>query len=152
VPGLRLEDKGLAVAVHWRGAPDEDLAAAETAALVAEVGEATGLAREPGKLVEELRPPIDWDKGATVRSLAAERRLAEVCYVGDDRGDLAAFAAVRELGGVAVAVDHGRETPPGLLAQADVVVTGAEGVGGWLTAMRDQLGRRPPGAAPPAGR
>ncbi|MDQ3974139.1 MAG: trehalose-phosphatase, partial [Actinomycetota bacterium] len=101
----------------------------------------TGLASEPGKLVAELRPPVDWDKGAAVRALADELGLRTVAYVGDDRGDLAAFEAVRELDGIAVAVDHGPETPAELADAADVVL-GSDAVGDWLRGLRDALADR----------
>ncbi|HUH06317.1 MAG TPA: trehalose-phosphatase [Egibacteraceae bacterium] len=139
IPGVRLEDKGLAVALHWRGAADEVQAGRAAAQAVRAVAERTGLAREPGKLVEELRPPVDWDKGASVLALSSELDLERVCYVGDDLGDLAAFAAVRRLGGRAVAVEHSEETPADLLAAADAVLDGPEGVAALLSALRDRL-------------
>jgi trehalose 6-phosphate phosphatase len=139
-PGVLLEDKGLAVAVHWRNARNRKRAGelVELAALA--VAEQTGLAREPGKFVEELRPPIDWDKGASVRSLTAELGLATVVYAGDDRGDLAAFEVVREMGGFALAVDAGAETHPDVLAGADAVLDGTEAFAAWLRRLAERLG------------
>jgi len=138
-PGVVLEDKGLSVALHWRNAPDRDRAGRMVSQLVEALSAQTGLAREPGKLVEELRPPVDWDKGASVRALHRELALGEVVYVGDDRGDLAAFAAAHELGGAAIAVDHGEETPPQLRAAADAVIPGPEAVADWLARLADRL-------------
>lgn len=132
-PGVVLEDKGLAVALHWRTAEDRDAAGAFVGDLIAEVARDTGLHREPGKFVEELRPPLDWDKGSTVRALVEEHALSFVVYVGDDRGDLPALAAVRDAGGRAVVVDHGAETTAEVRAAGDVVLDGAEGVQRWLT-------------------
>lgn len=137
--GVTLEDKGLAVAVHWRNAADRGSAGRAVERLVRDVAAATGLAREPGKLVEELRPPVAWDKGAGVSALTRELGLETVAYVGDDRGDLAAFAAVRRLGGLAVAVDAGDETPAEVLEAADLLLHGTEGVAVWLTDLRDAL-------------
>lgn len=137
--GVVLEDKGLSVAVHWRNAPDRTAAGEAVSTLVEEVAADTGLGREPGKLVEELRPPVAWDKGSAVRALTEELALSEPVYVGDDLGDLTAFAAVRELGGRAVAVDHGAETPSRLLEAADVVLPGNDAVADWLTELRAQL-------------
>lgn len=132
-PGVVLEDKGLAVALHWRTADDRTSAGAFVADLVADVAADTGLAHEPGKFVAELRPPLDWDKGSAVRALVDEHGLRTVVYAGDDRGDLAAFAAVREHGGRIVVVDHGDETPAEVRDAGDVVLDGAEAVGQWLT-------------------
>ena len=131
-PGVVLEDKGLAVALHWRTAEDRDAAGAFVGEVVTEVATDTGLHREPGKFVEELRPPLHWDKGSTVRALVEEHALSLVVYVGDDKGDLPALAAARDAGGRAVVVEHGSETPTEVRAAGDVVLAGAEGVQQWL--------------------
>lgn len=131
-PGVVLEDKGLAVALHWRTADDRDAAGRFVAALVDEVAADTGLAQEPGKFVAELRPPLDWDKGSAVRTLVEEHGLTTVVYAGDDRGDLPAFAAARAAGGHVVVVEHGDETPPEVREAADVLLDGADGVARWL--------------------
>lgn len=141
--GVRVEDKGLSVAVHWRNAADRERAEAMIAPVVERLARESGLHREPGKLVEELRPPVDWDKGRAVRAVAAEAGLTRLAYVGDDRGDLQAFDAVGALGGIRVAVDHGEETPPVLLAAADGSVRGPEGVLALLDAVRGRLGGSP---------
>lgn len=137
--GVTIEDKGLSVAVHWRNAADRTAAGQAVAAAVRRAAEVTGLAGEPGKLVEELRPPVDWDKGAAVRAVAGEVDASAVAYLGDDLGDLAAFRAARELGGWAVAVDHGEETPTELLEAADLVVEGTQGVAALLAELLGRL-------------
>jgi trehalose 6-phosphate phosphatase len=72
------------------------------------------------------------DKGDAVRRVVAESAAREVVVVGDDLGDLAAFAAVARLtaeggDGLRVAV-RSAEAPPQLLAEADLVVEGPPGV------------------------
>lgn len=138
VDGAWVEDKGLAVAVHWRNAADPAAAGRRVVAAVDEVAAATGLRREDGKLVAELRPPVQADKGTAVRLLADG--AAEVAYAGDDLGDLPGFSAVHERGGLAVAVDHGPETPEAVTAAADLVVDGTEGLVAWLEALAARLG------------
>lgn len=135
VEGAWVEDKGLSVAVHWRQAPDHAAAAAALEPVLAALAEATGLAREPGKLVDELRPPVARDKGAVVDELAEAGALAEVAYVGDDLGDLPALQAARRRGGLAIVVDHGDDTPDELRAVADARVAGVEGVGELLACL-----------------
>lgn len=138
--GIYVEEKGLSVAVHWRNAPDREAAAAVVATATAAEAARTGLAREPGKLVEELRPPVDWDKGATVAALSESAGLAAVVYVGDDLGDVPAFRAAQARGGLALAVDHGAETPAEVLAAADGVLTGVGAVAEWLGRLGARLG------------
>lgn len=145
-PGLLLEDKGLAVAVHWRNADNRDGAGAFVEQVAADIVADTGLVQEPGKFVLELRPGLDWDKGSSVRALAEEMNLRYVVYGGDDRGDLAAFAAARAAGGSVIAVDHGAETAAEVRDAADVVVGGTEALARWLhdlAATLERDGRTP---------
>ncbi len=132
--GLRVERKGLAVTLHYRERPELSGWAADFAAASAD---ASGLVAHPGKMSWELRPPAPTDKGTVVAELAAG--LAAVCFVGDDTGDLPAFATLARLraGGlhtVAVAV-AGPETPDEVTGAADVVVPGPAGVLALLEAL-----------------
>ncbi|MGG7099565.1 trehalose-phosphatase [Rhodococcus sp. 24CO] len=104
VPGIHVEGKGLAVAVHWRQARERVAAAAFVEHVVREVATKTGLRREPGKLVEELRAPVDEDKGTGLQRAIKGAGVDAVAYAGDDRGDLPAFATVLALGGDALVV------------------------------------------------
>jgi trehalose 6-phosphate phosphatase len=137
--GVLFEDKGLALALHWRNAPDRTAAGRFVTALMTSVGRETGLAFEPGKFVVELRPPVGWDKGSSVAALVDEGSLDVVVYGGDDLGDLPAFAAARAAGGYALVVDHGSETPPEVIAAADVVVRETAGVHTWLADLAGRL-------------
>jgi trehalose 6-phosphate phosphatase len=126
-PGLRVERKGLSVTLHYRQAPEHARWAAEFAA---EQQSGTGLIPHPGKRSWELRPPVPTDKGTVVTELAAG--LQAVCFVGDDTGDLPAFATLARLRSLdvdtlAVAVG-GPETPAEVIDAADLVVAGPDGV------------------------
>ncbi len=133
--GVEIESKGLAVTVHWRRAPE----ASQWATTAAEAeGAQRGLLTHPGRMSVELRPPTDTDKGSVVRDLASGCSAA--CYLGDDLGDLPAFAALADLastGGLATAsvaaVDE--ESAPEVAEAADIVVPGPVGalaVLAWL--------------------
>jgi trehalose 6-phosphate phosphatase len=137
--GIRVEDKGLAVAVHWRQAQDEPAARRLVQDAIGELIARTGLHREPGKLVEELRPPVEQDKGTAVRRLIEEAKLERIAYAGDDLGDVPALQAVAEVGGYALVVAHGAETSPEVTAAAKVVFDGVEGFVAWLRELRDTL-------------
>ena len=125
--GAWIESKGLTVTAHWRKVPGW---ATEAGALVAAEAAATGLVPHVGRMSLELRPPVDVDKGTVVAALAAGHRA--VCFLGDDFGDLPAFAALGRLAseaGVAAvsvaAVDA--ESAPEVEAAAAVSVPGPEG-------------------------
>jgi len=125
--GVLVELKGPAVAVHWRRAPDAgDWARQRVADLVG----SSGLVAHPGRLSAELRPPLNVDKGTVLRRLSDGCRA--VCFLGDDIGDLPAFAELGRLTAAAglttvgvAAVDS--ETPPEVVEAADLVVAGPQG-------------------------
>jgi trehalose 6-phosphate phosphatase len=139
-PGIRIEDKSVSVAVHWRQAPDRAAAADEVRRVTARLADETGLRLEPGKLVEELRPPVEVDKGSAVSALIASQKPAAVAYAGDDLGDIPALLAVRAAGGYAIVVDHGSETDPRLRELADQTCDGTDGFAAWLAALADTIG------------
>jgi trehalose 6-phosphate phosphatase len=140
-PGIRIERKSVSVAVHWRQAPDQAAAARQVREATARAAADTGLRLEPGKLVEELRPPVDLDKGSAIAHLLAGRDgLSVLAYAGDDLGDLPALRVVRERGGYALVVDHGPETDPRLLDCADETFPGTQGFAGWLTRLAAAAG------------
>jgi trehalose 6-phosphate phosphatase len=124
--GVYVERKGLSVGLHVRRAPQH---AGWVEAWSDAEARRRGLVVHVAKMSRELVPPVATDKGVVVDDLGAG--LDAVCFLGDDVGDLPAFAALRRLraGGadtMAVAV-RSAETPPGLLEQADLVVDGPEG-------------------------
>jgi trehalose 6-phosphate phosphatase len=130
--GAYVEDKGLTVGVHLRRVADPPRWAGPVEAAARAVAGRHGLHLEPGRLVFELRPATDLDKGSAVRKVAGEARAELVVAAGDDRGDLAAFRAVEELAaggldGLRVAV-RSAEAPAALLDRADLVVDGPEGL------------------------
>ncbi|MGI9016646.1 MAG: trehalose-phosphatase [Euzebya sp.] len=135
-PGAELEDKGLAVAVHWRRAARPEEAGRALSAVVRSL--AGELAVEDGKMVVELRPPLAADKGTAVAQLADG--FAEVAFAGDDLGDLPGFAEVSRRGGVAIVVDHGSETDPRVRDAATIVVAGTQGLAGWLSDIAARIG------------
>jgi trehalose 6-phosphate phosphatase len=139
--GTRIEDKGHAVAVHTRGTADPDAALARLRGPLEVLAEQTGLAMEPGRRVVELRPP-GMDKGVALRELATARGARSVLFSGDDLGDLAAFAAVRDLrttgipGVTVISAAPESELPPD---EADLVVDGPDGIAALFTALADTV-------------
>ncbi len=135
--GIPVERKGLAVTVHYR----TDRSKEETVrAWVQEQAQATNLAVHPARMSYELRPPMKLDKGTVLAEAAEGRR--QVCFLGDDTGDLSAFDALDRLGAGGVTVVkvgvESEEAPPELLERADVTVAGPEGSLGILSALLDR--------------
>ncbi len=118
-----IEDKGVSVTVHWRQAPDAGERALDFARTWSQ---RTGLIRQPGRMAVEFRPPISIDKGCGGRArgpghgggvLRRRRRRRPVRLRRTGQAGGGGTRTVR----VAV-VDE--ETPPDLVAAADIVVPG----------------------------
>lgn len=106
-PGVSIEDKGLAIAIHYRDRPelgDTCRRVAERAVLLSE----NQLMMLTGKMVVELRPR-GIDKGRAVETFLAERefRGKRPVFVGDDWTDEAGFAVANRLNGIAIHVGDG---------------------------------------------
>jgi trehalose 6-phosphate phosphatase len=132
-PGLRFEDKGATISLHYRSALDPETARLLVLGAAAESAARHGLAVGEGKMVVELRPSHWGGKGAGLEELVLGHGLRGLVYLGDDRPDLHAFetlARLREergLRGLSVGV-VGLESPPELADRADVVLAGPEQV------------------------
>ncbi len=100
VPGIFLERKRFGVAVHYR-----NVAADRVEEVVAAVREAAGhdgtLRVTTGRMVTELRPNVDWDKGRALRWILEHVRHGDALtpiYFGDDMTDEDAFDALPDSG------------------------------------------------------
>lgn len=135
------EDKGSALAVHTRRAPDPQGAFDALRAPLAALAHDHCLVVEPGRYVLELRP-AGMDKGQALTAFLAERGARSVLFAGDDLGDLAAFDAVERMRGEGVAgvtVCSGSAEVSELAERADVVVDGPPGVAALLAALADAV-------------
>lgn len=142
LPGVHLEDKGRAVAVHVRRCPDPAAAYRTMKPIVTGIADANSLVLEPGKHVLELRSS-SMTKGDALRQLVAETGASVVAMCGDDLGDLPAFDLLRELrddGLATCVVVSGSHELPALTDHADVVADGPAGVAAWLAAVSRHLG------------
>lgn len=132
-PGLIVEDKGVTASVHYRLSPDQDAARDAILSFLAAATEAQDLRITEGKLVVELRPPVDVNKGTSLERLVSERGLQGVVYIGDDVTDVDAFRSLRSLAprgvcrGLALGV-VGSETPPEIAQESDMVLRGVSEV------------------------
>ena len=144
VPGVLVERKRFAIAVHYRRVPDAQVDAVERA--VDEAARAPGLRKSCGKKVFELRPDTGWDKGrALLWMLEAVGVGAEAAslFIGDDATDEDALQAVVGQGIGIVVGDEARETAAQYrLADPKAVVAFLE----WLASSLERARRDRPGA------
>ena len=123
---MRVESKGLSLTLHYRGHEELRDAVRE---LAEHQAARSGLTLRTARMSYELHPPIDADKGTALRDLA--NGLDAMCFLGDDRGDLPAFAELERLAsrGVTTAriAVRSDEAPDELLGAADLVVDGPDG-------------------------
>jgi trehalose 6-phosphate phosphatase len=127
------ERKPLSVSFHFRRADDEAAARAYLTRVEA-AARAEGLVPRWGRMVLEVRPPVEANKGTAVGALVRRANVRRALYAGDDTTDVDAFAALDGLElGVKVAVGS-TEAPSALLEAANLVVEGTEGV---LSMLRD---------------
>lgn len=103
-PGLLFEDKGFAVAVHYRLAPE---LAAQVLTAMQKTCEALGerFELQAGKRVFEIRP-AGWSKGTAITEFMREAPFAgrTPVFAGDDLTDEHGFEVVNELGGLSIRV------------------------------------------------
>lgn len=108
--GLLLEDKGNALAMHFRLAPRLE---AEIASVMAELAVSLGddYILRAGKCVLELMPR-DFSQRSAVETFMKTREFAgrTPVYVGDDPTDEAGFQVVNEMGGHSIRVGNLEET------------------------------------------
>ncbi len=134
--GMRVETKGLSLTLHYRGVPH---LAHDVQAWAEQQGARSGLIVRPARMSFELHPPIEVDKGSTLLRLA--EGFSAVAFIGDDHGDLPAFAALDTLAAtgvtaVRVAV-RSAEGDPELTLRADLCLDSPDEVLTFLRALRD---------------
>ncbi len=105
-PGLWVEEKFGALALHYRQAPA--LGPLCDAAMAEAVRQSPGTVLLQGKMVAEIKP-AGIDKGSAVCAFLAEVPFAghAAVFAGDDVTDEAGFAMVQALGGIGIKVGPG---------------------------------------------
>jgi trehalose 6-phosphate phosphatase len=136
IDGALVEPKKASVAVHYRLVSEEERPAVEAVVERLLADHAEELKVTPGKMVYELQPKLDWDKGKAVLylldALDLERDDVVPFYVGDDITDEHAFEA---LSGRGIGVFVGRADDPevgGRTTAADFVLDSTEEVERFL--------------------
>lgn len=102
-PGVLVEDKGLALALHWRARPDAEPHVRAFAGRA--LARLPGYCLQPGNCVVELRPE-GADKGSAIAAFMehAPFRGRRPVFAGDDLTDEHGFGQVAAMGGIGVLV------------------------------------------------
>lgn len=118
--GVRLEDKGLAIAVHYRGAPERGPELERTLAGLS--ADLAGLHMLHGKMVLEIKSE-GHNKGVAVTAFMADPAFAgrEPVFLGDDVTDEDGFKAARAAGGFGIKVGTGETLAAHRLADVAAV-------------------------------
>ncbi|GIF06382.1 trehalose-phosphatase [Actinoplanes siamensis] len=137
---VEVEYKRLAVALHYRKDPAR---AAQVEKWALEQAEEHGLLIQRGRMVVELKPPVDQDKGMVITEGVRDAGCA--WYFGDDMSDIKAFDALRAreavdpaFFGMAVAVAN-NETGAEVSSAADLTLDSPTAVAKFLTAGLDRF-------------
>jgi trehalose 6-phosphate phosphatase len=143
LPDVRIEDKGVVLSLHYRGASRPDEVRRRILSLLASLLPAGHFAVAEGKMVVEVRPPLALDKGTVVERLVRERGLRGAVFLGDDVTDVDAMRALRRLrnGGLsALAVGvAGEGMPAELRRESDTLLPGPPAVAAFLAELTNTL-------------
>jgi trehalose 6-phosphate phosphatase len=113
IAGVIVEPKRFAVSVHFRLADERDRPRIERAVDEA-IAATPGLRKAHGKMLYELRPDLDWNKGRALLwlldKLGLDRPDVLPIYLGDDITDEDGFRAVAGRGVGILVAEEPRET------------------------------------------
>jgi trehalose 6-phosphate phosphatase len=137
VAGMRFEDKGATLSVHYRQTKDPEQVKSKLAPAMHNIAEKHGLHLTQGRMVFEFRPPVEIDKGTAFEELVNHHKLDAALYLGDDTTDVAVFVTARRLRGSEGCLAYGlgvesQGTPDAVLAEADYLVQEVSGVESFL--------------------
>ena len=97
IEGVLVEPKRFAISVHFRLAREQDVPLIERA-VDETLAAVPGLRKAHGKMLFELRPDVDWNKGRALLwlldALGLDRPDVLPFYIGDDLTDEDAFQAI----------------------------------------------------------
>jgi len=106
IKGAFVEDKGLSLSLHYRLVDKKNIPQVKTVfhETIILYLVRNKIKIKTGKMVLEVRPPLEWDKGKMVLWLLARQKVAlkdkEVVpvYIGDDKTDEDAFKVLKNKG------------------------------------------------------
>jgi trehalose 6-phosphate phosphatase len=140
---VRIEDKGVIISLHYRGASRPDEVRQQILGLLDSLLAPSRFVVAEGKMVIEVRPPLALDKGTVIEGLVRERGLKGTVFLGDDVTDVDAVLALkrmRECGFATLAIGvAGDDMPNALAAESDLLLPGPPAVAAFLEALARAL-------------
>ncbi|MGH3870815.1 MAG: trehalose-phosphatase [Pseudonocardiaceae bacterium] len=137
IQGVAIETKRCSVAVHYRLVAPSQRPVVDAVVNMLLAGYPDDLKVTPGKMVYEIQPRVDWDKGKAVAYLLHTMRVDadEVVplYLGDDITDEDAFRVLHDRAGVGVVVADQGEV--GRVTAADFMLDSIGEVERFLNAL-----------------
>lgn len=139
-----LEDKNVTISIHYRQAADQEAIQTIYSPILQSLADEHGLHFSQGRMVFELRPPLEINKGTALASLVTQYGLDGLVFIGDDTTDADAMRTARQLReqqtcySVNLAVES-EEMPAILHDYADAFVAGTSGVTAFLAWFLDAL-------------
>lgn len=134
---MELEDKNATLSIHYRQTPDPEAIETMYTPILKKLAETHGLHFSTGRMVFEIRPPVELNKGTALASLVHEHRLNGLIFIGDDTTDADAMQTAHNLhtAGTCDAISIGVESPemPEVVRHhADALATGTSDVSAFL--------------------
>jgi len=132
LPGVIVQRKTVGGTLHYRGSAHPEQRREQLLALLTEPTRQAGMRLGEGKMVVEVLSPLAINKGQAIRNYVQRFGLHGLVFAGDDRTDLDAILEAERLRTegcttCSVVVKH-HDTLPELLAHADIIVDGVEGM------------------------
>lgn len=113
LPNIRIERKPYAIAIHYRGAAEQEIGEIKKT-VDSLAGRIAELKKSTGKKIFELRPAVDWHKGkallAMLDQLHGDCSQVTPLYIGDDTTDEDAFRTIAHCGIGILVCDRPRRT------------------------------------------
>ena len=145
--GTIVENKELSGSIHYRQTAHHDLSRVRLLDLARVEADRFGLRVTEGRMVIELRPAIEINKGVALRRIIELDRLNGMVFLGDDVTDVDGFRALTSLrsemdfAGVSIAVSDS-EAKPEVIDAADASVSGVPACVQLLEMLADRLNSR----------
>lgn len=145
IDGMEIEDKGASASVHYRRTANPQHAAEQMQPVLEAIAAEHDIHVHSGKMVFELRPPVQMNKGTAFKALIEDYTLDAAIYLGDDVTDADALRTAQEMRSsgacfaLAMGVMHTDDTPELVARYADFTASSVSDVSAFLSWLSNAL-------------